>query len=180
MKISVESKEMFADLIQALAELKNLKKTGENPHFKSAFVTLDTITDHVRPIMAKHNLGVMQDVFGNGDMILVSTMIIHNSGQWMQQEGLVIPLAKKDAQGACGAVTYARRYALLAMLNIVGVDEDDDGNSAGREFDIKTLSEDVKATFRALGYTTVPQVQEFCNGKTLEQVTSELEKLTKP
>jgi hypothetical protein len=180
MKISIDSKELFTDLVKALAEVKNLKKTGENPHFKSSFVTIDVITDHVRPIMAKHNLGVMQDVFGNGDMIVVSTMIIHNTGQWMQQEGLVVPLAKKDAQTAMGAVTYARRYALLAMLNIVGSDEDDDGNSAGKEFDVKTLPEDVKNTFRALGYSTVKMVQDFCNGKTLDQIKKELEEVTKP
>jgi hypothetical protein len=180
MKISVDSKEMFVDLIKALAELRNLKKTGENPHFKSSFVTIDVITDHIRPIMARHNLAVMQDVFGNGDSIVVSTMIIHSSGQWVEQSGLVVPLAKKDAQTACGAVSYARRYALLAMLNIVGTDEDIDGEDAGKEFDVKTLPEDVKATFRALGYATVKQVQDVCNGKTLDQIKAHLEKETKP
>jgi len=180
MKISVESKELFTDLIKALAELKNLKKTGENPHYKSSFVTIDVITDHIRPIMAKHNLGVMQDVFGNGDMIVVSTMIIHNTGQWMQQEGLVVPLAKGDAQTAMGAVTYARRYALLAMLNIVGCDEDQDGEDAGKEIEIKSLPEPIKATFRALGYDTVAKVQSFCRGKSLNMIELELESLTKP
>lgn len=130
MKTSESVKELFTALILAEAELKNPQKSEMNPHFHSGFAPLDVITDLIRPVMAKHGLGVIQDIFGNGDTITVSTMVIHSSGQFIIQEGLTIPLSKKDAHGACGAVTYARRYALLAMLNIVGTNDDDDGNMA--------------------------------------------------
>jgi hypothetical protein len=38
-------------------------------------------------------------------------------------------LTKEDPQGQGSAITYARRYALCAVLNLVG-DDDDDGNGA--------------------------------------------------
>lgn len=132
MRMSAETKDLFSALALAQAELHNPHKSGENPHFKSGFAPLDEITDLIRPVMAKYQLAVIQDVTGNGELVVVGTMITHCTGQWIEQTGLAVPLVKKDAQGAMAAVTYARRYALLAMLNIVGTDDDDDGNIASQ------------------------------------------------
>ena len=52
---------------------------------------------------------------------------MHESGEWLQSEYLM-PIVKKDPQGAGSAITYAKRYALQAMCGIPS--EDDDGNLA--------------------------------------------------
>lgn len=130
MIFSEEYKDLFAALIKAEGELKNVEKAGENPHFKSTYVTLDSIIKEVRPVLAKFNLAVIQDVTSGENSISVTTMIIHETGQWLKHEGLKIQLAKMDAQSIGSAVTYARRYTLLAILNLVGTDDDDDGNKA--------------------------------------------------
>ena len=130
MKFSTETKDIFSAIVAAEGELKNPQKSATNPHFMSGFAPLDEITNDIRPVLKKHGLAVMQDAKGGAGNITVSTVMLHTSGQWVESEGLTLRLTKDDPQGGCAAVTYARRYALLAMLNIVGTDEDDDGNTA--------------------------------------------------
>jgi hypothetical protein len=54
-------------------------------------------------------------------------MLLHSSGEWIMQEGIVLKMDKQTAQGAGSAITYGRRYMLSAMLGIASED-DDDGN----------------------------------------------------
>ncbi len=56
----------------------------------------------------------------------VTTVLMHSSGQWIASTGKYI-VGKQDIQGEGGAVTYARRYGLAAMIGLA--QEDDDGNS---------------------------------------------------
>ncbi|MGJ3625995.1 ERF family protein [Sphingomonas sp. MMS24-JH45] len=46
----------------------------------------------------------------------MTTQLSHESGEWMR--GTLIPLSKVDAQGYGSAVTYARRYALAAVVGV--------------------------------------------------------------
>jgi hypothetical protein len=63
----------------------------------------------------------------NGHLGLATKLIHADSGQWHSSLA-VVPLPKSDPQGYGSAQTYARRYALCAMLGIVT--EDDDGEGA--------------------------------------------------
>lgn len=131
MNKSESVKQIFAALVKAQEELKNSFKSATNPHFKSKYSPLDEIINGIKPVLAKHGLAITQDVSGDGDRVTVSTLIMHESGEWIEQTGLTIKPAKTDAQGTCGSVTYARRYALQAALNISS-DDDDDGNEASK------------------------------------------------
>jgi len=122
---------IFAALVKAQEELKNSFKSATNPHFKSKYSPLDEIINGIKPVLAKHGLAITQDVSGDGDRVTVSTLIMHESGEWIEQTGLTIKPAKTDAQSTCGAVTYARRYSLQAALNISS-DDDDDGEQASK------------------------------------------------
>ena len=131
MNKSESVKQIFAALVKAQEELKNSFKSATNPHYKSKYAPLDEIINGIKPVLSKHGLAITQDVSGDGDRVTVSTLIMHESGEWIEQTGLTIKPAKTDAQGTCGAVTYARRYALQAALNISS-DDDDDGNEASK------------------------------------------------
>jgi hypothetical protein len=54
--------------------------------------------------------------------------LIHSYGEWIRDR-CVFPVAQQTAQAYGSAITYARRYALAAMVGIAP-DEDDDGNGA--------------------------------------------------
>jgi hypothetical protein len=49
---------------------------------------------------------------------------------------LHVPAAKQDPQGYGSALTYARRYSLMAACGIAP--EDDDGNAGSRRTEVKT------------------------------------------
>lgn len=120
---------LMAALAKAQAELKNPSFDSVNPHFKSKFASLAHVRDVVTPALSKHGLAVTQ-LTGNDSegRACVETVLGHSSGEWISST-LTVPVAKADAHGAGSAITYARRYALMAIVGVVG-DEDDDANQA--------------------------------------------------
>jgi len=125
--------ESIINLAKALVafnmEIKIIGKDGNNPHFKNDYATLDTIIDEVRPILASHGLVIMQFPGGDGEKYTLRTMLIHESGEWIESEPLTMKPVKNDPQGIGSCTTYARRYSLSAMLSL-NTGEDDDGEKA--------------------------------------------------
>jgi hypothetical protein len=135
MKHSDDITKLAAALVAAQAEMKGVEKDALNPAFKSKFVSLDGLITHFRPVLARHKLAVTQgasvphtDEHGKLTAFTGETMLIHESGQWLQSS-IVMPVGKSDPQGVGSALTYFRRYGLAALL-CISSDEDDDANSA--------------------------------------------------
>jgi len=126
-----EINELAAALVKAQAELKNPKLDSTNPHFRSKFASLACVRDTVIPTLAKHGIAVVQNLVTNEHGVGCETVLLHSSGQSMKFGPLFLPASKHDPQGFGSCATYARRYALMAALCVVG-DEDDDAN-AGTE-----------------------------------------------
>lgn len=112
-------------------EMKIIEKDAKNPHFKNNYATLDTIVDEVRPLLAKHGLFIMQFPGGDGEKYTLRSMLVHESGEWIESEPLTMRPVKNDPQGIGSCTTYARRYSLSAMLSL-NTGEDDDGNEASQ------------------------------------------------
>ncbi len=125
--------ESIENLAQALAlfqgEVRNPSNSAVNPFYKSSYAPLSEVLNTVRPILSKHGLSVLQTPSGDGEDISVTTLLLHSSGEWIQSEPLILKADKPTAQGAGSSITYARRYALSAVLGISSED-DDDGNVA--------------------------------------------------
>lgn len=108
-------------------EAKVQMKSGGNYGYKYADLA-DTIQS-VRPILASHGLAVLQNASTtNPDLVLISTTILHTSGEWISFDPLALP-AGRTAQETGSAISYGRRYHLLACLGLAA--EDDDGATAG-------------------------------------------------
>ena len=116
-------------LVGFQAEVKNPANTADNPFFKSKYAPLPDILNDVRPLLAKHGLALLQAPSGDGDKIVITTLLMHESGEWIEACPLILKADKATAQGAGSAITYGRRYALSAVLGISSED-DDDGNQA--------------------------------------------------
>lgn len=174
MKHSESIKEISQAIVKAQAELKNIAQTAENPFYKSSYAPLNKILDDIKPTLAKHNLAVLQDIgeLPNGKQS-ISTILLHSSGEWIAQDGVGLTLEKNTPQGAGSAITYGRRYSLCAWLNISS-EEDDDGNGGESKVNkhfseqpnidrMKTLPQDIKEAFAALGYRSKPlQAFQLC------------------
>lgn len=119
--------EFAADFALAQAEIEGADKDSENPHFKSKYADLASVWRACRKALTSHGFSVIQMPHGTGADAVVTTMLLHKSGQRISS---TLTLFGKDAspQAVCGAITYARRYALSAMAGVAP--EDDDGETA--------------------------------------------------
>ena len=117
-------------LVDAIGELSNVAKTANNPYFKSKYAPLDAIIDATRPILLKHGLAISQTPLFLEGAAGVETTIIHKAGH-STTTTLLLPLKDQSPQGVGGAITYARRYALAAVLGIASEDDDDGNVSSG-------------------------------------------------
>lgn len=125
--------ESISNLAKALVafngEVRIIEKDATNPHFKNQYASLDTIVNEVRPLLAKHGLSMMQFPGGDGEKFTLRSMLLHESGEWIESEPITMRPVKNDPQGIGSCSTYARRYSLSAMLSL-NTGEDDDGNGA--------------------------------------------------
>lgn len=132
----MQHSENIADLATALAKaqavVEGAKKDSNNPHFKSKYADLASVWSACREALTDNGLSVIQSpgLCHDGKMEM-TTMLMHSSGQWVR-DTLSIPLQKIDAQGYGSATTYARRYALAAVVGVSPDDDDGNAASAGR------------------------------------------------
>ena len=125
--------ESIDELATALAAAQGEFQTIDNAKpvntgvFTFAYATLASVLESVRPILAKHGLSVIQAPARVQGGVEVTTTLAHKSGQWFSST-LGMPGGKGDAQGLGGGITYARRYALCAILGLAT--EDDNGKAA--------------------------------------------------
>jgi len=117
-------------LVKAVGELSNVAKTAANPYFKSKYAPLDAIIDATRPVLKKHGLAVIQQPLFMEGTAGVETTILHEGG-YSTTSKLLLPLKDQSPQGVGSAITYARRYALAAVLGIASEDDDDGNVSTG-------------------------------------------------
>lgn len=127
--------ESIANLAKALsefqAEVTNPANTATNPFFKSKYAPLSDILSLVRPILGKYGLSIIQDPSTTGGDVTIRTTLLHLSGEYIESEPLTLKMEKVTAQGAGSAITYARRYAISAILGLSSEDDDDGNNAEG-------------------------------------------------
>jgi len=118
-------KEITKALIKFHMEVGKVKKDADNPFFKSKYASLSNILDVVTPVLVTCDLNIIQMPVGEGKL---KTILSHISGEMIESE-FDMHVLKRDPQSMGSAITYARRYAIGAILNL-NIDEDDDGNKA--------------------------------------------------
>jgi hypothetical protein len=114
---------LAAALSKAQADITGALKDSSNPFFKSKYADLASCWDACRKQLAANNLAVIQTTeVTEGGTVLVTTLA-HSSGEWMRG---TLPVVTKDngpqAQGS--GITYARRYALAAIVGLAQIDDD--------------------------------------------------------
>lgn len=113
--------------VAAQKAMEGVKKAATNPAFKTRYADLAQVVEGVTPALNEAGVGVMQFPSYDGDLVGVTTTLLHESGSSVTATLHLRP-TKADPQGCGSAITYARRYALLAITGCAP--EDDDGNAA--------------------------------------------------
>lgn len=114
-------------LAKAQGAMLAAKKERINPFLKSKYADLSNVWDACRKPLSDNGLSIIQITVGCRSNLQIETILLHKSGQYIK--GLIpVLLGKQDMQGLGAAITYARRFALAA---IVGVYQDDNDGEGG-------------------------------------------------
>jgi hypothetical protein len=117
-------------LVAAQREFGPALKTNTNPHFRSKYADLSACVEAVIDALNSNNIMLMQNTHESDSGVIVETIFLHESGESISNGRLHVTAAKNDPQGYGSALTYARRYSLMAACGIAP--EDDDGNAASK------------------------------------------------
>lgn len=146
MRHSEQIDQIAGAISELQSRMKTVDKSASNPFFKSRYTPLEDIVDSIRPHLKELGLSFTQggalienrqwnDNVETSEMKMVlSTVIMHKSGQWIENFFPLDALPDKNGtvtpQAWGSASSYARRYGLQAALGITTGDVDDDGNLA--------------------------------------------------
>jgi len=156
-------KNIATALVKAQRQFQPALKTSTNPHFKSRYADLSACVEAVMGGLNDNGIALVQQLHEAEHGVTVETVFIHESGEMLNCGKLFVPATKQDAQGFGSALTYARRYSLMAACGIAP--EDDDGNAASRKpekstLDAKRLSDAIQR-IKEGKYTTIKLRETF-------------------
>lgn len=114
-------------LVKFQSQLKPVNKDSENPFFKSSYADLSSILQAIMPLLSANGLAVVQPMKVQDGLTILSTVLIHESGESLTSEMILPPHADPQRYGSL--ISYYKRYQLQALCGISTKDEDDDANS---------------------------------------------------
>ena len=114
---------LAAALSKAQADITGALKDSSNPFFKSKYADLASCWDACRKQLAANGLCVIQTTGMTDAGLVLITTLAHSSGEWILGH---LPVAAKDSspQAQGSGITYARRYALAAIVGLAQIDDD--------------------------------------------------------
>ncbi len=107
-------KEIASALVKAQKAFGPALKTATNPHFKKNYADLAACIEAVVDALNANGIALVQQTSDCSDGVIVETVFVHESGETFSSGRLHVPASKNDAQGYGSALTYARRYSLMA------------------------------------------------------------------
>jgi hypothetical protein len=151
----LQTSDQIADIAKALskaqAKIRHANKGNVNPHFKSKYADLAAIIDEIRGPFTENGLSFVQGLGNDGPTITCTTLLMHESGQWIRSQfGLTPQQSTPQSAGSCA--TYLKRYSIQSIAG-VGADEDDDGNAASGTNSGRPTSTSAQADSKTKGPT---------------------------
>lgn len=125
-------KEIATAFVKAQKGFSPALKTNTNPHFKSKYADLSACVEAVIDALNANGIAMIQQTSECDNGIIVETVFIHESGEMLSSGKLHVPADKQTPQGYGSALTYARRYSLMAACGIAP--EDDDGHAGSKQY----------------------------------------------
>jgi hypothetical protein len=124
---------LAAALSKAQSQMEPAKKDTKGNFGK--FADLGEVIDTIRRVSTPNGLSFSQFPVGDAAGVGVSTILMHESGEWLS-DTIYLPATEEmgkrnGAQAAGGNITYLRRYALASVFGVYA-DEDTDGNQTAR------------------------------------------------
>ncbi len=121
--VKLEKLNIYGKIFEAKKEIGKISKDNTNPFFKSKYFDINSLLEHVEPILQKHDLLLLQPIKSG----CVVTEIRDASSDCFVSSSMELPNIQ-DPQKLGSAITYYRRYTLQSLLGLQA--EDDDANLA--------------------------------------------------
>ena len=123
-----DKKELFTALNKVIEDLKIITKNADG-YSKIRYADMAQIVRSISDPLLKHGLSISHSVRCEGDNYFVVSKLAHTTGQNITSE-IPLLMPKRDMQGLGAAISYARRYNCMALLNLgISDKSDDDGDS---------------------------------------------------
>lgn len=146
---------LYERLIAFQAEQQPITKNSVNKNYKHAYATLDIIQESIQPLLAKHGLGYYFQPIEEG----VKMVLFDIDGNTID---FIYPTKFTGSPQEVGsAITYAKRYALCAMLGLIIAEEDDDGQKAQEAYENNRVTNKIQNN--NLKEVTEEQVNQIIN-----------------
>lgn len=133
--------ELALALATAQGDVEDALRDAENPFFRTTYADLASVWRACRKALAANNLAVIQTTEHTTEGLVLRTTLAHKSGEWIGGLYPIHPMRQTkedgwipadDPQSTGSAITYARRYALAAIVGVAPAGDDDDAESAMR------------------------------------------------
>jgi len=153
-------------LLKAQSEMSNAKKGSTNPFFKSKYADLNSLREAVMPVLNANGISVLQPIVHIEGKNFVKTMLLHESGEFMESLTEIIYNKQNDAQAQGSGISYARRYSLQSFV-CVGADDDDGQkavqNKPNATKEIMQKAKEAKATLETIKtkYSVSSELEQF-------------------
>lgn len=170
-------KQLATALAKAQGMIKSADVSGNNTHFKNRYSTLADVWDAIREPLSSNGLSIVQLPEQLGERLMVRTLLMHSSGEMIIGLCPVIAGDRPTMQSIGSGITYAKRYALQAMIGVCGAQdaEEDDGEKTMARSP-KEPYEDEIPNFKPSNpgkFITEPQVGRLWKIKTDAKVSDE-------
>ena len=153
----------YENLFAAKKEIGKISKDSTNPFFKSKYFDINSLLEHVEPILNRHGLFVVQPI----EEDKVTTQIMDENGFGIASAIKMTLLSDPQKMGSM--ITYYRRYTLQSLLALQA--EDDDGNHAAKPSKKKLTAEQLSKTLKS---NDIDKVKAVYNNFDLEKDEKEL------
>lgn len=180
------SSALAASLVAALAELDVVEtgRTAQIPtknggSYSYKYADLADVVKLTRAALAKHGLVALTPVHGHADGLACTVTILHESGERLDFPPLPFPHGD-TAQATGSAITYHRRYSLVAALGMAAGDDDDGASAQARSEPLPSpmATEDQLMSIEAWIHTASESQQEDLKKWWKTQRIPPLERLT--
>lgn len=136
-------------MTKAWSEIENPKhnksvtvQTKKGSKYTFDYTDLNAIFDEAKRVYRDNGIMITQNAYTEDTegrfIILVDTMLLHSSGEWMKSNPLKMP-ANSSIQDMGGQITYLKRYSLSAMLGIATEKDDDANGASGNEYEMNQV-----------------------------------------
>lgn len=165
------AKQAFAaDFATMQIDLPRIAENGKG-HNNAKYALLEDINDSLRPVLHKYGFGVSFSIDQSDSKVTVKAKLSHRLGHF-EETCLSLPLDtsgnKNAVQAAGSTISYGKRYAICALLNI-STGDDVDGNLPTSEANRVVGENEIKQIRDALRVANYKE-ELFCKAAGIESI----------